>query len=130
MVSKKAGLSFIACGMTSRSATMPAPMTSICGQRRRRVQDPERGVVEVPAGDEPLVRLVDGRERSGRRAQELDLLVARAELAQPFAQPGDRLVVGVEQPALGEQRVHERVLDRSLDRPPELGARNQESRAR
>ncbi len=96
------------------------------GERRRRVEDPERGVVEVPARDEPLVRLVDGGERCRGRAQELDLLVARAELVQPFAQPGDRLVVRVQQPPLGEQRVHERVLDGSLDRPPELGARDQE----
>ena len=49
-----------------------------------------------------------------------------AELAQPFAQTRDRLVVRVEQPALGQERVHERVLDGAFDRPPELGARHQE----
>ena len=95
-------------------------------QRRRGVQDPERRVVEVAARDQPLVRLVDRRDGPGGGPQKLDLLVAGAELVQPFAQPRDRGVVGVEEAALGEQRVHERVLHRALDHAPELGARNQE----
>ena len=59
--------------------------------------------------------LVDRRQRVRRRAQELHLRVALADLAQPGAEIGDRLIMGVEQPPLGQERVHERVADRPFD---------------
>ena len=105
---------------------MPASITSMCRQPRRGVQDPERGVVEVGASHEPLVRLVDGRKRPDGGAQELNLLVARAKIAQAFAEPGNRLVVGIQEPTLGEQRMDERVLHGSFDGPPKLGTRYEE----
>ena len=42
------------------------------------------------------------------------------------AEVGDRRVVRVEQPALGEERVHERVVQRAFDRLAELGARHED----
>ena len=95
-------------------------------QRRGGVEDPERRVVEVAARDEPLVGLVDRRQRARRRAEELHLRVALADLAQPGAEIGDRLIVRVEQPPFGQERVHERVADRAFDRLAELRARHEE----
>ena len=89
-------------------------------QRRRGVEDPERRVVEVAARDEPLVGLVERRQRGGRGGQELELRVALADVAESAAEVGDRSVVRVEQPPLGQQRMHERVADRALDRLAKL----------
>jgi hypothetical protein len=95
-------------------------------QRRGGGEDPQRGVFEVAARDEELVSLVNRRQRVRRRAEELHLPVALAQRAQPGAEVGDRPVVGVEQPALGQERVHERVADRALDHFAELRARQEE----
>ena len=94
-------------------------------QGRGGVQDPQGGVIEIAARDEPLVRLRDRRERMTARPQELDLPVASADLAQPLAEVRDGLVVRVEQPPFREQRVHERVVERALDDRPKLSARHQ-----
>ena len=92
-------------------------------QPHRRVENPQRGVLEVAARDHPLVRLVQRRHDVGRGAEQLDLHVALAEHLQPLQQARDGLVVRVEQPALGEEGVHERAVARSFDDFAELGAR-------
>ena len=51
-------------------------------QRRGGVEDPERGVVEIATRDEPLVRLVDRPQRPATGAQQFQLTVAIAGLAQ------------------------------------------------
>ena len=89
-------------------------------QRSRGVKDPQRRVLQVAAGEEPLVGLGDRCERVGRRAQELKLRVARADLAHPGTEIGDRLIMGEEQPPLGQERMHERVADRSFRRLAEF----------
>ena len=61
-----------------------------------------------------------GRQRAGRRAQELHCVSRSPISLQPRAQIGDRLVVRVEQPPLRQKRVHERVADRALDRLAKL----------
>ena len=53
----------------------------ICG-----VQNPERGVIQIAARDQPLVRLVYVREGVGRRGEQLQLRIALAERAQAFAE--------------------------------------------
>src|SRR5712675_747259 len=101
MVLKNAGFSFIACGITSRSASKRAPITSIRA----------RGVVEITTRDEPFVRLVDGWQRAGRRGEQLHLHVTLADLMQSGAEGGDGFVMRVKQPPLRQQRMHERVAD-------------------
>ena len=95
-------------------------------ERRRRVQNPQRGVIEIAARDEPLVGLVDRADRLGCRPEELHLDVACADVAQALAQRRNRVVVRVEQPSLGEQRVDEGIVRRALDHLPELAARDHE----
>ena len=57
MTLKSDGFSFMACGITSRSASRPAPDHFDLRQRCGCVKDPERGVFEIAAGDEPLLAL-------------------------------------------------------------------------
>ena len=95
-------------------------------QRRRRVENPKRRVIEIAAGDEPFVGLVDGIQRVRAGGEELNLRVALADLVQPGAETGDGLVMGIQQPPLGQQRMHERVADRAFDGLAELGPRHQE----
>src|SRR5206468_2975031 len=90
------------------------------GQRRGGIEDPQRGVVEISARDEPFVRLVYHRQRAGCGAQQLQLRVTFADLVQPREKRRDRLVVGVQETALRQQRVHERVVHRALDALAEL----------
>ncbi len=66
---------------------------------------------------------VDRPQRVRRRAQELYLRVALADFPQPRAEFGDRLIMSVEQPPLGQERVHERVADRPFHRLAELRPR-------
>src|SRR5262245_34421315 len=68
----------------------------------RGVENPERGVVEVAARDEKFVGLIYRGERARRRAQQLRLRVAIADLPQPVTEIGDRLIVRIEQPPLGQ----------------------------
>ncbi len=89
-------------------------------QRRRGVEDPERRVVEVAAGDEELVRLVDARQRVRRRLQQRQVRIALANRLEPRAQVGDRVVVREQHAALGEKGVHERLVDGAFGQLPEL----------
>ncbi len=70
--------------------------------------------------------LVDGRQRARGRGQKLHLGVALANLVEPGAEGGDRLVMRVEQPPFRQQRMHEGIADGAFDRLAELRPRHQE----
>ena len=101
-------------------------MTSIRASGGGRVENPQRRVIQVAAGDEPLVGFVDVGKRVGRRGEELQQGVALADLMQARAEGGDGLVMRIEQAPLGEQRVHERIAYGAFDGLAELRARDQE----
>ena len=89
-------------------------------QWRRRLEDPQSAVVQILASDEPFPRLVEGRQRVRRRLEQPHGRVAAAERMERVAEIGDGRVVRIQQAALGEQRVHERVAQRAFDRLTKL----------
>ena len=60
-----------------------------------------------------------------RRAQELPLRVAFADIEKSGAETGNRRIVRVEQPSLRQQGMHERIVQRAYHRLAELRARHE-----
>ena len=72
------------------------------------------------------MRFVEARQRAGGGTQQLEPGIPIANLVQPLAQVGDRLVVRVQEAALRQQRVRERVVNRPFDGVAKLRARHQD----
>ena len=83
MTLKNDGFNCIACGITSRSASKPATDHFYLSERCGGGKNPERGVFEIAAGDEPLPRFVHRWQDMYCGAEEFQLRIAVADLREP-----------------------------------------------